>query len=451
MALTLWLTSSSLSLPAAAIALLVFLILAPDRLPKLATLAFAAAGSAILFAAAEQREALDRGLATPAALHEGDELRTFLLIVCVGVALAQAGLGLAVRYGERPRWLRIPREWAIVGSITVVGAIVVVGLTLGLAGEVSDKWGEFKQQGGNSTPGGSRASQILDVSSSGRYQFWESAVDAAKTDPLLGIGPGTFEFWWSRKGVYAGFIRDAHSLYLETLAELGIIGLALVAAFLITVLTIGTARAMRAPPELRLGIAAAVAGCAAFAATAAVDWTWELGVLPVALAMLAAVAVAGGSDAKRSRRRYSDSHPAIAFVRRNSASIAIVVLAVAAITAIALPLASTMAVAESRADSQAGSLTKALDEARDAAAIQPYAATPRVQEALILERLGELDAAVKSARAATQKEATNWRTWLIRSRLEARTGDTRASVAAYRQARLLNPGSGALAPGEATP
>src|SRR5207237_201528 len=53
-ALTLWLTTSSLSLPAAVIALLAFFVLAPDRLPKLATLAVAAAGSAILFAAEDQ-------------------------------------------------------------------------------------------------------------------------------------------------------------------------------------------------------------------------------------------------------------------------------------------------------------------------------------------------------------------------------------------------------------
>ena len=35
-----------------------------------------------------------------------------------------------------------------------------------------------------------------------------------------GIGPGTFEFWWSRNGIYpGGFVRDAHSLYMETLAK----------------------------------------------------------------------------------------------------------------------------------------------------------------------------------------------------------------------------------------
>src|SRR3954454_23871959 len=66
-ALTLWLTASSLSVPAAAIGLLVFFVLAPDRLPKLATALVAGAGSAILFAANEQRDLLDRGLPTHVA------------------------------------------------------------------------------------------------------------------------------------------------------------------------------------------------------------------------------------------------------------------------------------------------------------------------------------------------------------------------------------------------
>ncbi len=89
--LTLWLTTSSLSLPAALVALVVFFVLTPDRLPKLATLALAGIGSAILIAAVEQRDALDRGLPTPQALTEGDELKLLLLVVCLGVALAQTG------------------------------------------------------------------------------------------------------------------------------------------------------------------------------------------------------------------------------------------------------------------------------------------------------------------------------------------------------------------------
>ncbi len=103
LALTLWLTTSSLSVPVAAIGILGFILLSSDRLPKLATLAVTGTGSAILLAAANQREALDRGLANAALEREGDEMMAIILVVCAGVALLQVGIGLAARYATRPQ------------------------------------------------------------------------------------------------------------------------------------------------------------------------------------------------------------------------------------------------------------------------------------------------------------------------------------------------------------
>ncbi len=183
---------------------------------------------------------------------------------------------------------------------------------------------------------------------------------------------------------------------------------------MLAVLAIGTARVLRAPPELRLVIAAATAGCAAFAATAAFDWVWELGVLPVAFLALAAIAVAAGREPRRLSRRAPQW-------RRYVAPGLAVALSLAAIATIALPLAGDAAVRESRDAVGANQLGQALTEARDATAIQSYAATPYVQQALVEEERGDLPAALGAARVATEKEPTNWRTWFVLSRLEART------------------------------
>ena len=113
-ALAMWLTTSGLSVALVAITLVVFFVLAPDRLPKLVTLLIAAAGSALLFVAVEQRDALDRGLSTGQALREGGELELLIALVCAGVALAHVGIGLArplaptVRDGCAPRARRSP-------------------------------------------------------------------------------------------------------------------------------------------------------------------------------------------------------------------------------------------------------------------------------------------------------------------------------------------------------
>jgi len=117
------------------------------------------------------------------------------------------------------------------------------------------------------------------------------------------------------------------------------------------------------------------------------------------------------------------------------------VVAVIALIAIAIPLASTALIRESQSDAVAGSLNAALSKARTAQNVQPEAATPRVQQALLLESMGEYGPAAAAARAATEREPTNWRTWLLLSRIEAQNGEPDAAVRDYRQARALNPNS----------
>ena len=63
--------------------------------------------------------------------------------------------------------------------------------------------------------------------------------------------------------------------------------------------------------------------------------------------------------------------------------VAFAVLALAAIVAIAIPLASTSLVRQSEADARAGDLSGALAAARSAQNAQPGAATPRLQQALV--------------------------------------------------------------------
>ena len=68
-------------------------------------------------------------------------------------------------------------------------------------------------------------------------------------------------------------VRDAHSLWLETAAELGLVGLALLAAF-------ARRRRGRARRARAAATPAAVAGPAAalavWAAHSAIDWDWEM-------------------------------------------------------------------------------------------------------------------------------------------------------------------------------
>ncbi len=105
---------------------------------------------------------------------------------------------------------------------------------------------------------------------------------------------------------------------------------------------------------------------------------------------------------------------------------------IVALVVIYLPYKGATDLRASEQDVSQGRLDAALSEARSAADVQPYAATPRLQEALVLERQGKFDQAAAAARQATEKESTNWRTFFVLSRIEAERGRAKASLAAYR-------------------
>lgn len=408
-----------------AIAVAVLFALHPRRLGLLGPALVAGIGSAILIAAASQRDPLVDGLTTPTALAQGDEMLAMTLVVCAGVGLVATALALADRYELGPR-IRIARRPAALATVTGAVVALTIALAAGLPGFASDTWDEFK----GSSVSATGAERFESVSGNGRYEYWQTAVEAGKSEPLVGIGPGTYEYFWAREGT-GGFVRDAHSLYLETFAELGLVGLALIVALIVVPFAVGARRLFALDRENRTVLAGALAACAAFAAAAAIDWSWELTVLPVAFLLLAA-AVIGlprlAADDQRARRPLAGR-------------LALPVLAVAGAIAIAIPMAGAGAVRDSQSEVRAQDLGGALAEARTAADIEPYAASPSLQEALVLELRGETGAAAAAARTATEEEPTNWRTWLVLSRLEARAGNAEASVAAYREARSLNPRS----------
>ncbi|MCL4287909.1 MAG: tetratricopeptide repeat protein, partial [Thermoleophilia bacterium] len=68
-------------------------------------------------------------------------------------------------------------------------------------------------------------------------------------------------------------------------------------------------------------------------------------------------------------------------------------------------------------------------------------ASPYLQQALVFELGGDYDEAAQAATRATEEEPTNWRNWFVLSRIEAERGDPKAAVAAFGEARSLNPKS----------
>lgn len=128
------------------------------------------------------------------------------------------------------------------------------------------------------------------VSGQYRIQYWQVAWWDYRDHPWLGSGAGTYGGYWLRHRPVDVFVRTAHTLYLQALAELGPVGLALI---LIAILAPFVVLLRRRDPV----VAAAGAAYVAFVLHAGVDWDWELPAVTLAGVFCgAAVLVAGRGD-----------------------------------------------------------------------------------------------------------------------------------------------------------
>jgi O-antigen ligase len=109
-----------------------------------------------------------------------------------------------------------------------------------------------------------------------RPYYWAVAWHEYRAHPLLGSGAGTFARHWQQERPLPLDVRDAHSLYLETLAEVGPLGLLLVVTVLGTPLV---AAWHRRGGMARAALPAAYVG---FLLHVGIDWDWEMPIVMLA-------------------------------------------------------------------------------------------------------------------------------------------------------------------------
>ncbi len=412
------------------VGLAVYALLTHDRLARLATLATTGGAAAILIVAADQRPALQTGVDTATARAQGSDLIVLALLVCAGTGLIHVAIELLARHTWRPRYLRIGRRTATFTTAIATAAALAAFFGSSLNNQAADRWHEFKQP--PAVAGQPSYNNVFDRLQSsagqGRWQYWEVAADAYHDQPTTGIGAGSFEFYWARHASIGGSITDAHSLYVQTLAETGWIGLALLLGLVALTVLGGAARALRTKQGTeRVLLAGATAAVTVFWLQAAIEWTWQIAVMPVALLFCTAVIVG-----------HRDPHTTPARLPARTLTTA---AAIAAFLPIALGLTTLVQVRESQQAVRDNNPGLALDAARRAEAVAGTSTTALLQQALVLERLNRIDEATAAAVKATRQEPTNWRTWLVRSRLELRLGADRDALASFRKARRLNPRS----------
>ncbi len=413
---------------AAAVGVIVFLLLSPDRLPRLLTGLLAALGTGVLMLALLARKGLTDRLFAAAPPGQRHSMLLIVVIVVVVVGLLQAAIALAGRRTTRPGWTRVGRRGAgVIGALVAVLVVAAVAVFFA-TGAAHHLWEQFKQPTAASS--GNSYFRLLSVAGSHRYQYWQVAIHAFESSPWKGIGPGTFQYYWAQHQTLGEYVLNAHSLWIETLAELGIIGLALVGGFFAWVLVSGGVLALRSVAEERALRVAAVAAVAAFCAAAAFDWVWQIAAVPVVAMLLCAICVSHpspGSPAGLSRHWMT--------------RVALGLAALVALWAILIPLATTAAVRRSQTAAQHGQLVTALRDAADAQQVEPGAASPRLQRALLLEQLGDISGAALAISQAEARSPTDWQIWLVASRIATEQNKPRTALSDYLRAKSLNPRS----------
>jgi hypothetical protein len=197
-----------------------------------------------------------------------------ILVACTLVAagLRVALMRLEARTLARPWRAPLSRRALAGAGVAAVVVAAAVAVAAGLPGKVADEAHSFGT--GSFVPQtGDARDRLGSVHSSGRPQVWSAALDAFASEPLHGTGAGTFKLSWQARRPTPQEITDAHSLYFETLSELGVVGALLLAVVLLTPLAVA-ARRLTGPE--RHAHAAFVAAGVALLVHASVDWDWEM-------------------------------------------------------------------------------------------------------------------------------------------------------------------------------
>ncbi len=321
-----------------------------------------------------------------------------------GLLVGLCAVSAAAAFIWRSRHWTVPRRAQTAFAVLLVLVpVTVVALTLMRLGGPSRAFESFKAA--PAPVHGGPEDRVLTASGSSRADYWRVAWHSYEEDPLLGAGAGTFSRTWLADRPIAQPVRDAHSLYLETLAELGPIGLLLLLTALAAPLT--GRRSLWTP--------AALGPFAAFLAHAAQDWDWEVPAVTIAALACGAAALVPPKDARSPRWL---------------AIVPLVLCALAIGAYIGNRVLAEAQVAADRSDYAASA-----KRASTAMRLQPWSAEPWRLRGEAELALGADAAARTSFLGGLELDADHWELWLDLGLAD--TGSARRT--AWSRAKSLNP------------
>jgi O-antigen ligase len=210
-----------------------------------------------------------------------------LLVALVVIAAGAGGVMLALTRRPRPGTIRLPRHKGLIAT-----AVVCAGLAGAIVIGASEHGGRPLSAG---------ATRLVTLQSN-RYAYWRVALRAFRDEPLRGVGAGGWAVYWLRHRPFDEFAKDAHSLPLQTAAELGLIGVLLLTAFVGGV-ALAARDAHRAAPCLASG---PIAALVVYGVHAPLDWDWQMPAVTLVAIALGGFLIALADEPEASRSAYRE-------------------------------------------------------------------------------------------------------------------------------------------------
>ena len=270
-----------------------------------------------------------------------------------------------------------------------------------------------------------------------RSEIWEQALEGFADHPIAGEGPGSFVYRWASEGSGPELVDDAHSAWLESLSELGLVGFSLFVLTWIGLILVALRGVKIAGNGWAVGPAAVLG---VIAVSTAIDWTWEVAAVAVLGLVCAGLLGAAASVPMKTSKQGGRSSSRISSKLRVGA-------ALAAFLAGAIQIPGAVAVEQVRESSrqlELGDPEGALDAARTALDAAPWSATAMNALAVAQLEAGRSDEAISEAESAVDAEPEEVRHRILLAMANGAAGELEAAAEALRDAVELSPRSSLL-------
>jgi len=377
----------------------------------------------------------------------GHELGIALLAMVIVLLLAGMAIGFAAAQRAPSRDTRRQAGIVVLTALALVPVVLVAALALserGLGGSLSKGWKDLTDPYANGNVV-SNAPDRLTAVGSVRARYWNEALKMFRAHKLLGVGAGGYATVRPRFRKDTLDVRHAHGYVVQTLADMGIVGmgvsLALLAAWLAaavrTVGLWGRGRLVPWTPE-RIGMATLLAICVVFGVHSFIDWTWFVPGNAI-LALLCAGWLAGRGPTDEPIERREPVRVTAFEPWRVGMATAVVAIAVLAAWTSWQPQRAVAKGSDALASAEALHYSQARAQIADAERIDPLSVDLLFQESAIESAAGNEGAARRALQEAVRKEPANAATWLTLAEYELAQGNKPQALSAVGSALYLDP------------